>query len=120
RRPQMYREEQTRTLKREFAGNYIDFLRSCQTQLTIRPYKSEDKLRALELFTRTHRMNLGVLSVDETIARLSQSDKYRILVAEMKDIYGDMGRCGIIQLRPVGLGEALIESLAISCRIRAR
>jgi predicted enzyme involved in methoxymalonyl-ACP biosynthesis len=38
----------------------------------------------------------------------------------MQDVYGDMGRCGVIHLSPNGSGEALIESLALSCRTRAR
>ena len=59
RRPQMYREEQVRNLQRESANNYVNFLRSCHTQITIRPYLPEDKLRAKELLTRTHRMKLG-------------------------------------------------------------
>ena len=52
--------------------------------------------------------------------RLDQPGEYLTIVAEMKDIYGDMGRCGIIQLRLIGASEAVIESLAISCRTRAR
>ena len=120
RRPQMYREQQARTRDEDEASDYDDFLRSCDIRLTIRPYYSADAERAEELLTRTHRMNLGVLPVDEAIARLSRPGEHHVVVAEMKDIYGDMGRCGIVHLRPDGDGEAIIESLAISCRTRAR
>ncbi|MBN1219959.1 MAG: hypothetical protein JXM69_13610 [Anaerolineae bacterium] len=120
RRPQMYREQQARRRDEETAGDYTEFLRSCNIQITIRPYISDDAMRAEELLTRTHRMNLGVLPVDEAIARLNQPDEHHVVVAEMKDIYGDLGRCGIIHLTPDQDGGAVVESLAISCRTRAR
>jgi FkbH-like protein len=119
-RPRMYREQQARTQEGESAKDYTDFLRACNIKITIRPYTAQDALRAEELLTRTHRMNLGVLPVDEAITRLSQPDDHHVFVAEMKDKYGDMGRCGIIHLTPDGNGGAVIESLAISCRTRAR
>jgi FkbH-like protein len=120
RRPQMYREQQARERSEETAGDYTDFLRSCNIEITIRPYVPEDATRAEELLTRTHRMNLGVLPVAQAIARLDQPNEHHVIVAEMKDIYGDMGRCGIAHLTPTLEGEAMIESLAISCRTRAR
>ena len=119
-RPQMIREQQARDHDEKNAGNYADFLRSCNIQITIRPYAAEDAGRAEELLTRTHRMNLGVLPVADAIARLSRPGKNHIIVAEMRDIYGDMGRCGLVHLREDEMGEAVIESLAISCRTRAR
>lgn len=120
RRPQMYREQQARTRGEDTASDYSDFLRACDIRLTIRPYCTADAERAEELLTRTHRMNLGVLPVDEATARLNRPGEHHVVVAEMRDVYGDMGRCGIIHLTPNEAGEALIESLAISCRTRAR
>jgi FkbH-like protein len=120
RRPLMYLEEQARTRDEKAGENYLDFLRSCNIQIKIRPYVQEDAERVKELLTRTHRMNLGVLPVEETIARLNQPGEHHIVIAEVKDNYGDMGRCGVIHLRPSGRGEVIIESLAISCRTRAR
>jgi len=119
-RPQTYREQQARTRDEETAGDYTDFLRSCNIKINIRPYVPEDAMRAQELLTRTHQMNLGVLPVDEAIARLNRPNEHHVIVAEMKDVYGDMGRCGILHLTPAPEDEAIIESLAISCRTRAR
>jgi methoxymalonate biosynthesis protein len=120
RRPQMMREQQARDHDAKNAGSYADFLRSCNIQVTIRPYAAKDAGRAEELLTRTHRMNLGVLPVAEAIARLIEPGEHHIIVAEMQDIYGDMGRCGLAHLRSDEIGGAVIESLAISCRTRAR
>jgi FkbH-like protein len=102
------------------AVNYDEFLRSCDIRITIRPYIPTDAERVKELLTRTHRMNLGVLPVEQAVARLSQANEHHVIVAEIKDVYGDMGRCGVIHLTPDGRGEAVIESLAISCRTLAR
>jgi methoxymalonate biosynthesis protein len=120
RRPQMYREQQVRAQDEAKANDYEAFLRACNIGITIRPYLQEDAARAEELIRRTHQMNLGVLPVEEAVARLNQRDAHSVVIAEMNDVYGDMGRCGILHLTPDREGEALIESLAISCRTRAR
>jgi FkbH-like protein len=120
RRSQIYRQQLTRTHDEKAASDYTEFLRSCNIQITIRPYQPEDAGRAEELLTRTHRMNLGVLPVDEAIARLNRLDEHHVVVGEIQDTYGDMGRCGLIHLTPANDGEAVIESLAISCRTRAK
>lgn len=119
-RAQMYRAQQARERDGSGAVDYETFLHSCNIQLTLRPYVPADALRVEELLTRTHQMNLGAIPAEEAIARLSQPDEHRVVIAEMRDVYGDMGRCGVIHLTPNGSGEALIESLAISCRTRAR
>lgn len=120
RRAQMYREQQARERDGSGAVDYETFLHSCNIQLTIRPYVPTDALRVEELLTRTHQMNLGAIPAEEAIARLNQPGQHQVIVAEMRDNYGDMGRCGVIHLTPNGSGEALIESLTISCRTRAR
>jgi FkbH-like protein len=120
RRPAMYIEQQARARDEEATDNYLDFLRSCDIRIKIRSYGQEDAERVRELLTRTHRMNLGVLPVAEAIARLNQPGEHHVVVAEMRDNYGDMGRCGVIHLRADGSNEGIIESLAISCRTRAR
>jgi FkbH-like protein len=120
RRPQMYREQQSRSEKEKTACDYREFLRSCNITINIRRYQPRDALRARELLIRSHRMNLGVLPVEEAIARLYSPDEQHIFVAEMNDIYGDMGRSGIIHLMPDHRNKATIVSLVISCRARAR
>jgi FkbH-like protein len=120
RRPAMYLEQQARARGEGATDNYTDFLRTCNLQIKIRPYAQQDAERVRELLTRTHRMNLGVLPVEEAIARLNQPGEHHVVLAEMRDNYGDMGRCGVIHLRPDGGNEAIIESLAISCRTRGR
>jgi predicted enzyme involved in methoxymalonyl-ACP biosynthesis len=116
----MYLEQQTRARDESAASEYVEFLRRCNIRLRIRPFVPKDFDRAKELLARTHRMNLGVLSLDEALGRLERAPEGSVVIAEMSDNYGDMGRCAVLHLRPDGTAGAVIESLAISCRTRAR
>jgi FkbH-like protein len=116
----MYLQEQLRERAERAGVDYEHFLRSCNTEVSIRPYHPNDVDRIAELLTRTHRMNLGVLSLEQALNRLGRDNKETILVAEVRDRYGDMGRCGVLQLRHEGFDKAVVESLAISCRAKAR
>jgi FkbH-like protein len=119
RRPEMYLEEQARARDEETAGDYEEFLRRCDIRIRIRPFASPDRERARELLERTHRMNLGVLSLEEAVERLDQASG-GVVIGELSDRYGDMGRCAVAHLSPDAAGGADIEGLAISCRTRAR
>jgi methoxymalonate biosynthesis protein len=119
RRPEMYLEQQARSRDEEATGDYEEFLRRCGIRIRIRPFVSTDRARAKELLARTHRMNLGVLSLEEAVGRLEHAGSSTV-VAEMTDSYGDMGRCAVVHLSPNAAGGADMESLAISCRTRAR
>lgn len=118
-RPRMHREQQTRDCSEERYGDYEDFLRACNIQLLVRPYRPEDAERVEELLSRTHRMNLGALPV-EAAMRLAQRQPQHVLVAEVRDRYGELGRSGVLFLSARGDDEATVESLAISCRTKAR
>jgi FkbH-like protein len=119
RRTQLYKEDRQRQAEAQVAESYDDFLRSCNVRIAIRPYHRNDIARVKELITRTHRMNLGILPIDEAVRRLGD-DSYRVIIATMKDRYSDMGRCGVAHVTPLGSGQGIIESLAISCRTRSR
>ena len=60
-----------------------------------------------------------MLSLDEAFHRLERAGSDCVMIAEMKDNYGDMGRSGVLQLRSRP-DAAIVESLAISCRTRTR
>jgi predicted enzyme involved in methoxymalonyl-ACP biosynthesis len=64
-------------------------------------------------------MNLGVLDAQEALRRVAVPAS-GVVIAEMKDVYGDMGRCGVLHVTPREAGQGFIESLAISCRTQAR
>ena len=68
---------------------------------------------------RTHRMSLRVLPPDEALHRVERAEAGSVVIAEMRDNYGDMGRCGVLHLQP-HRDHAVIESLALSCRTQSR
>ena len=84
------------------ASEYVEFLRRCDIRLRIRPFVPKDFDRAKELLARTHRMNLGVLSLDEAVGRLERASEGSVVIAEMSDNYGDMGRCAGSEICPAG------------------
>jgi hypothetical protein len=49
---------------------------------------------------RTHRMSLRVLPPDEALRRVERAEAGSVVIAEMRDNYGDMGRCGVLHLQP--------------------
>ena len=121
RRPQMYDELERRRVEGEAAADYESFLASCEMKVTIRPFRDDDEGRVRELLERTNRMNLGAnLPPDETLEGLGQDDGPRIVVSELSDRFGDSGRTGVVRLTPQADGSARIETLALSCRVRAR
>jgi FkbH-like protein len=120
RRPDMYLEQEARLRDQEASADYLDFLRRCNMHIKIRPYVASDADRVKELLLRTHRMNLGVLSPAEAVSRVEQARKDHVVIAELRDKYGDMGRSGVLHVRTDENGIEFIETLAISCRTRAR
>jgi FkbH-like protein len=119
RRPDMYLEQQARARAAEAAGDYAGFLSRCNIRLRVRPFVPQDRERARELLARTHRMNLGVLTLEEAINGLDRAERCAV-VAEMSDNYGDMGRCAFVHFTPDAADGADMDSLAISCRAGAR
>ncbi len=121
RRPQMYRAMRRQKTDEQIAEDYEAFLAQCDIHVTIRPYDESDAERAIELLTRTNRMNLGgPHSPHEIVENVTGVDGPRLIVAELRDRYGDSGRCGLLRLTPTVDGRATIDSIAISCRIQAR
>ncbi|MEM7416202.1 MAG: hypothetical protein AAF389_11935 [Gemmatimonadota bacterium] len=121
RRPEMYDELAQRRADGDAATDYEAFLASCDIQLSIRPYEAGDAERVTELLERTNRMNLGAtMTPSETLDGLGTPDGPRIVIAELRDRYGDSGRCAAVRLSPTTTGAARIETLALSCRVRAR
>src|SRR5262249_23269368 len=92
----------------------------CNMHIKIRPYAATDAGRVKELLLRTHRMNLGVLLPAEAVSRVEQAGKDPVVIAELRDKYGDMGRCGVLHVRTDETDREFIETVAISCRPRSR
>ena len=80
-----------------YEGPRKDFLASLEIELWIVPAKEEDLKRAEELTVRTNQLNTTGLTFGfEELLDLVHSPKHKLLVCEMKDRYGTLGKIGLV------------------------
>lgn len=101
-------------------GDYIEFLRSCEIVLEVRPYMSADRQRAEELVQRTNQLNFSGRRYERSqlaeIAADSSVDKWVLSCSDKFGSYGVIGFCVSRRLPD----EVLIEDLMLSCRIQGK
>ena len=110
-----------------FAGSALDlgtgggeFLRSLDMTFEIRTASADDLQRAEELTVRTNQLNsTGRTYSYEDLVELSTDPAHLLLVAEMRDRFGDYGTIG---LALVGVDEQAwhLKLLLMSCRTMSR
>jgi methoxymalonate biosynthesis protein len=121
RRSQLYLDRQRRqAAEREFGGSREEFLRWCQTEITIGPADPADADRLAELSARTHQFNSAARALTAAeFAELIAGDPARVLAVRLRDRFGDDGLVGtcVTGAGPDGWTVAL---LAMSCRAMGR
>ena len=126
RRSQLYLDRQRRqAAEREFGGSREEFLRWCQTEVTIGPAALADADRLAELSARTHQFNsaaraLPAAGFAELIgAGEATGDAARVVAVRLRDRFGDDGLVGtcVTEDGPDGWTVTL---LAMSCRAMGR
>jgi methoxymalonate biosynthesis protein len=133
RRGAAYRARQARQEEaRAFAGSRDEFLRWCQTTLTIAPASEPDVPRLHELSVRTHQFNsTGEEAAEATFAALIRSPGHRVITARLSDRFGDDGLVGCCVIvtrgdpggRPPGPAPPPgweVPQLMMSCRAMGR
>ncbi|MEO5344046.1 MAG: HAD-IIIC family phosphatase [Gammaproteobacteria bacterium SHHR-1] len=121
RRRAMYQSErQRKQLEQGFGTSSEAFLQSLDMELTIAPAQEDDLQRAEELTLRTHQLNTTGLTYSyEELDQLRQSDRHRLLIAELNDKLGTYGKIGLILLE-LEQGAWVIRLLLMSCRVMSR
>lgn len=136
RRGELYAQRQVRQEEaRAFGGSRDEFLRYCQTRLTIAPAGQSDLPRLHELSVRTHQFSSSGQAVGEAaFGELLKSAGHRVITARLSDRFGDdglVGCCviatgpasrGVPEGRPPGLAQSAWEvwPLMMSCRAMGR
>lgn len=117
----MYQADMERnTAQEQFAGTEESFLRSLDMHLTIRKATESDLQRAEELTLRTNQLNTtGVHYSYDDLDNILQNPDYLLLVADLRDCYGEYGTIGLIFL-DVTAGRWRVELLLMSCRVMSR
>ena len=120
-RRKMYIQESRRAETQKRLGkSHKEFLKSCQTQMTIRKARKEDLPRILELMHRTHQLNAtGKIYEQDKVISFLNAPNYRIYVVELKDRFVDYGKIGvaICECRPQ---KWQLFSFLLSCRVLTR
>ncbi|MFI5716470.1 amino acid adenylation domain-containing protein [Nocardia sp. NPDC051750] len=116
-----YRVERARrTGENEFVGSDADFLASLDLVLTVRRATAADLDRAYELTVRTHQLNTTGRTFDlAELRELSRSPEYEVLVADLRDRFGEYGTIGLAVTRRRGTDSVLLLTL-MSCRVMSR
>ncbi|HKU58924.1 MAG TPA: HAD-IIIC family phosphatase [Gaiellaceae bacterium] len=118
------RREQYRTrLEREeaaetFAGDYLDFLRSCGLKLTVsEPLDATHVERCLELIQRSNQLNLSKrLYTREEFDVLLRTDGVLTLALEAEDRFGRYGIIGFVAVDERG-DVPSVRDYVLSCRV---
>lgn len=119
-RVRRYKEEVVRkTASHAYGSNYQEFLKNCGLQLELSRASDEDMPRVLDLVKRANRMS--VLAQDFTPEQLSER-QHQIIVAKVKDNFGDYGLTGIVIASEDGsiVNSVNLLGIVISCRMQGK
>jgi FkbH-like protein len=116
-RTEIYREAADR--RRALSGglDYGAMLASLELVATIREATGADLERLLELVQRTNQFNTTTRrhSRSELVAMLASAD-HRVVVAGLRDRFGDLGVVGVVLIDRSHPGVADIDTFVMSCR----
>ena len=120
-RRQMYRQAIVReAAATQFGSDYLEFLRSCGIELTVRSDRPEDMDRIQELVQRTNQLNFSGRKYDrDALEALLAEPALERHVVECRDRYGSYGIVGFCMTRRVDEG-IRIEDLMLSCRVQGK
>ncbi|MFF4468310.1 HAD-IIIC family phosphatase [Streptomyces sp. NPDC001599] len=120
-RRRLYRAEwQRRQAEAEFTEGRQAFLDSLGLVMEVRPATGKDLSRAGELTVRTHQLNsTGLTYGRDELARLSRSPDHQVLLATLRDRFGDYGIVGLAVTELVGR-DAVLRLMLMSCRVASR
>lgn len=121
RRRQVYLADSLRAkVAAEFTGPKEEFLRSLGLQFAIAPARQADLERAEELTVRTNQLNTtGHTYSYEELSALCLSDGHLLLIARLRDIFGDHGTIGLAVVEKQ-VSAWVIKLLLFSCRVTSR
>jgi FkbH-like protein len=120
RRRIMYLEDEARALsEKEFAGAPEEFLRLSNIEMTVARASSLDIERIEELIVRTNQLNsTGLVYSKAELQSLINDPQYLILVAMLRDRFGDYGTIGVILIDVSTVWT--LKLILVSCRVLSR
>lgn len=121
RRRNHYRAERARrSSEQQYSGTDNEFLASLELELTVRRATRADLDRANELTVRTNQLNTTGRTFDaEQLSALAVSPEHEVLVASLRDRFGEYGTIGLAVTQRRGIDDVLLLVL-MSCRVMSR
>jgi FkbH-like protein len=123
-RRKMYQEAVVRTQAAgSFGDDYIEFLRSCELVLTIRPDTPADHDRIAELVQRTNQLNFSGRKYDRAAIAAALQDDRTHLVIECSDRFGSYGTVGFCMAhfeQTDGAPRVVVDDFMLSCRVQGK
>jgi methoxymalonate biosynthesis protein len=121
RRGAMYAQRRRRlAAQRSFGGSREEFLRSCDTRVTIAAASAADVPRLHELSERTSQFNsAGAGLAEDEFGSLISSPASGVLTVRLRDTFGDDGLVGGC-VTEHGTGTWTVRLLMMSCRAMGR
>jgi FkbH-like protein len=122
RRSELYLDRKRRQeAEREFAGSREDFLRYCQTEISIGPAVESDVARLHELSVRTHQFNsAGQETTEAAFRAMVGSPEREVITVRLRDRFGDDGIVGGCVTERGADGRRTVPQLMMSCRAMGR
>lgn len=120
-RAALYRTERARKESEDaFDGTREEFLAWLGLEMRVWRATPDDLARAHELTVRTHQLNsTGLVYGMEELRELMASCDHEILVASLRDRFGDYGTIGLSVSHRRG-GDSVLRLLLMSCRVMSR
>jgi len=120
-RASKYQQAQQRRKAEQSSNRLDDFLHSCDLEIDITPATPSDLSRIFELLNRAHQLNatLACPSMHQLKEQLDNSTVYHLLVAHLRDHFGDFGLIGFAAVMK-STDAWQVSELAFSCRAAGR
>jgi len=118
-RRKFYQEEQLRKETNfSFKGDYIEFLKSCELEITLENLNVNNYNRVFELTQRTNQLNYsGTIYDNNKLTSIQQDMGLSKFVVSAKDKFGDYGAVGFVLFNQQA---NTIKDMMFSCRIMGK
>lgn len=121
RRGELYKEQELREQERVRFTTIGDYLRSLETSVRFRPFRTQDLGRIAQLIQRSNQFNLTTrrYSEAECAAIMSDGPTYVPFTVTVEDRFGDFGLVNVVILRKIH-PVLEIDAFLMSCRVLQR